>query len=333
MGIDPTEAVNNDDLFGEGSTSTAVAEPEIDPGTEPSGEETEVDESQPEGEAAAEAEEELQVVLPKEQAKQYSNALMSHYAKRLGANPEDLAGNQPLQKAVKQLIDQDIFIEKQKTVAEPVNKEEPKVVENQPPADLKAHLESVQKSVQEYTNPEVRAHFVNQINEAKTAEEQFGILEMAAANLINTIMEKRFGEVYNNYATKQQNEHSERIAAHNSAWEPQLAKNANLPKDALAAYVEAVKISPKLVSNPKLNAEERMETVALVLGGRKADAEAVAKAAEKGKEAGAQAQRKAGLGKLGAGQSTGSIAKKTTGNDDIFGAPGEVVLNQRLIGK
>src|SRR5438552_1424230 len=111
MGIDPTETPNNDDLFGEGSTSTAVAEPEIDPGVEPSGEETEVVEDQPEGEeVVAEPEEELQVVLPKEQAKQYSNALMSHYAKRLGANPEDLAGNQPLQKAVKQLIDQDIFI-------------------------------------------------------------------------------------------------------------------------------------------------------------------------------------------------------------------------------
>lgn len=59
---------------------------------------------------------------------------------------------------------------------------------------------------------------------------------------------------------------------------------------------------------------------------------AASKAIETGKKIERDnAQRKTNA-KLGAGQSKG-LAAKTTGNDDLFGAPGEIAISQKLIGK
>src|SRR3954462_14022526 len=107
VGTDPNSGL--DGIFNEIDETESAESPT------PSAEEAvveEVEQAEPEQaveEATDEPEEELQVVLPKEQAKQYSKALMAHYAKRLGADPESLEGNQPLQKAVKQLIDSAIY--------------------------------------------------------------------------------------------------------------------------------------------------------------------------------------------------------------------------------
>ena len=56
------------------------------------------------------------------------------------------------------------------------------------------------------------------------------------------------------------------------------------------------------------------------------------KAIETGKQVERANQQRKTLGKLGAGQSKG-LAPKSTGNDDIFGSPGEIQVTQRLVGK
>jgi hypothetical protein len=57
-----------------------------------------------------------------------------------------------------------------------------------------------------------------------------------------------------------------------------------------------------------------------------------AKAIETGRKVERESVQRKSLGKLGAGQSKG-LAKPLTGNDDLFGAAGEVAISQRLVGK
>lgn len=333
------EAVNNDDLFGEPAGSAVATEtPEEITGTEePSGEEVEtaaepdeaeVEETEGSEETATEPAVENADVLRLIAKKGISLDKFTEYLTRYKLTAEKVNADPLIAQLVLDKAAADDLIAKQPKAEEP-KKDEPKP----DTPDLGKHLESLKARINDYTAPEIRSNFVKQLNEAKTTEEQFAVLEIAAANLVETIMEKRFGDVYSGFASRQQREHQERIDAHNVAWEPYKELNPNFT-DAVKAYDEAAKLEPELVNNPNLTPQQRMKTVALVLGGRKAEAATVAEAAEKGKQLGLEAKKKAALGKgLGAGKSNGAIEKKPKGNDDIFGAPGEYPINQRLIGK
>lgn len=331
-----TEVTTNDDLFGDSAGNTTTLEQE--PGTEEtSGEEVETAADEPEGEvegnetesAEAEAEPTNVEVLKILAKKGISESKFNEYLTRYKLTAEQANANPSIAHLVLDKAAADELIAK--APKEEVKKEE---VKQNPPTDLDAHFKTVLERANTYTDPKVMDYAVTKLEAAKNTREQLDALMGFMENYLETALPQKFPNVLQGFTSAQEKANNERIAAHNSAWEPIQAGNPNLKdKDALTAYTEAEKLEPELVQNAALTPAQRMKTVALVLGGRKAEAEVVAAAAEKGKEQGAKAAKKEALGKLGAGQSTGAIAKKTTGNDDIFGAPGEVAMTNRLVSK
>lgn len=336
MGIDPNAAEHSAFLGAaveeEAPTEETIESPET---PEPSGEaEVEsTDEAPPqeEAEVGESAEEELQVVLPKEQAKQYSQALMNHYVKRLGGTPEDLAGNLPLQKATKQLIDGEIYAAKLKAELEakskPEEKKEEEKQENQPPADLETHFKTVAERATRVTSPEVLDYAVKQLESAKDTKGQLTVLTTLLENYLETVLPEKFQSVMTSKfgGLVKQNDYIASYEAHKAAYDKQ--KDDSLPEFGTPEYVQtvnAVKAVVPTLESDKFTPEESMSTlisVAKALAkGNKAEAEKVVEAAEKGKEQGLKAGKQAELGKgLGAGKSKGTIAPAKEGSGTYFG--------------
>lgn len=339
VGTDPSSGLEG--IFSEIDETESAESPT------PSAEEAvveEVEQAEPEQvEEAVEPEEELQVVLPKEQAKQYSKALMAHYAKRLGADPESLEGNQPLQKAVKQLIDSAIYagqLEGKIPKEEAATEVAPKV-EIKTPASIEEQFKALEEEVSGYNDPAVMDALVQRLEAANDTKTQLSILSMAVANQVRTMLEKNGHALLDKnpnlngfVAERQQRVNYENHA--NAYDEAVKASGVELPEFASPEYVslanDTLKSHPFL-NNPGLTPKERMAAFVALVQGKKADPAVVEKAVATGKAQGAKAANAVLNGKLGAGQSKGTIAPKVTGNDDIFGKPDEVRMNQRLVGK
>jgi hypothetical protein len=77
--------------------------------------ESEEDSGEESEESTEDSDDEFQ--LPAKQAKSYDDKVLTHYAKRIGSTLEAVKGNPPLMKAVKTMIDNDIYIEQQKALS------------------------------------------------------------------------------------------------------------------------------------------------------------------------------------------------------------------------
>jgi hypothetical protein len=363
MGTDPSVetavAANNDDLFGESpygnSTETAVAtEPEQETGEEiPSGEEvadgSEAEQTETaEVEQQEEADDDLEVVLPKEQAKQYSKALMAHYAKRFGWTPEDLDSNRSYQYAVKKAIDTDIYtknlqdrlaaVEKSATEAPKpaeVKKDEP----SQPP-NIDEHLKQTLAKVDSFNDQKVLEKFADQFNSETTAAGQFRVLSAGALNLMQTALPQMLPALikdaleqvapgliadHGTYRTQQQLL---------SAYEEVKAGRTDLPDNFVDLEKAALAKEPLLAKlSADVTPKERFEAYARAVAGQKQDPAVIEKTAAKIADRKIEQKQMAEKGKgLGAGQTKGTMAERKTGNDDIFGPVGET-MSQRWTGR
>jgi hypothetical protein len=309
VGIDPTTQESG----AESAEVVETAAPEETPGTEVPDGEAEATEAETE-EQPEEVEEELRVVLPKEQAKQYSNALMGHYAKRLGATPEDLNGNAVLQKAVKQLIDQDIYAQQlEAKVPKEIDSEEEEETEDQPQVSTDDQLAKLIQESSELNDPKFLEAFAGKLAAAKDIPEQLQILTAGMHNYLRSALPKMLEEMQS-----QQSAQAEHIrSAHERAYKELQKTNLDLPEfnsaDFWALYNSALEVVPKL-NEAIFTPQERFDTVLRIAQGRKVSAAVVEKAAEAGKKQAEKAQKTAGLGKgLGAGQSKGQIAQQGSG--------------------
>jgi hypothetical protein len=207
-------------------------------------------------------------------------------------------------------------------IAKQTKTEDPKKEESkQDPPDIATSFQEIAKEAEAFNDPKMVEHFASQLSAAAEkgdVKAQVQILTTGMHNYLKTALPQLLPSLLQSIQATQQKEYQERIDAHTSAWEPYAAQNPDF-KDAVTAYNEAAARNPKLVNNPNLTPQERMEVVSLILGGKKAEAAEVAKAAEKGAEKGREQKNKSELGKvLGAGKSNPGPAK-SKGNDDIFG--------------
>lgn len=101
---DADDADWDKDSGNQGQSKTSKTEQSDDDQTQ-EGDETEETDSSDDDEEKQDETEDDKFKLPGQLAKSYPKNVMEHFAKRLGATLDDLEGNQPLQKAVKQLVD------------------------------------------------------------------------------------------------------------------------------------------------------------------------------------------------------------------------------------
>jgi hypothetical protein len=295
--------------------------------------------------------------LPSEQLKVFPQEVIAKYAKRFGYTPEEIAADPRLANALSKMINSDIHIEAQKKA------------EEEAAADAEAAEPTPEEAAQLQTQREQKlTEFVHQITDKSTAvkfterlakadsikdPEQRAVavteaLTMGMANVFPDLveaylagpggyLEKAIGNYINANLpglseSTQQNVRAqtvESIAASNPKYAA-LGLKFGTP-EFMAAALKASKILPGMEDVP-LPFAKKVEMMFSLLTNAPGAVATATKALETGRKIERDnAQRKTNA-TLGAGQSKG-LAAKATGNDDLFGAPGEIQISGKLIGK
>lgn len=348
----------------------AVAQPtsifdELDEQEQSSPETSEVEEVA-EVEAGAEeatAEEDDPDWLPSEQLKEFAPEVIAKYAKRYGYTKEEIAADPRLSKALKDKINSDIEIANRKKAEEEAaaaQEEEPEAEAAEPTPEEAAALQTQREQkltefVHQITDKSTAVKFTQRLAAADAIKdpEQRAVavteaLTMGMANVFPDLveaylagpggyLERMIGSYINanlpglNETTQQafRAQTVDRIAGSNPKFAALGIKFGTPEWD--AAALKASKILPGM-ENVKLPFDQKVTMMFNLLTnapGAVANATALV---EKGKQVERENKQRKAAATLGAGQSKG-LAKQTTSNDDIFGAPGEVQISGKLIGK
>lgn len=313
-----------DEVLADEQQETEVAEQEA-------GEETSATEETVE-QAEAEPTEEAQT---EEQDDDLADPEIQKYVKRYGVTKELLEANPSLKFLLRDKFNTDKnFSELQeKLKAKP---EETKAEEKKPdpPANLTERLAKLSEEVKQYNDPAAIDHYAGRMEKAKDYKEMLGVLSEAMHNYMTTAMPKLapqfieanypgFGQQWNTWSSD---------SAHDSAYAEMRKADSKLPEDWRPLVNAAIAEVPVL--GQAMNPKDRLAAaIKLSRGGKDVVAQVEEAVAAGKKQSETQTTRKE-LGKvLGSGQSKGQLAPKKTGNDDIFGSPGEVSVSSKLIGK
>jgi hypothetical protein len=381
--VETTEApASNDDIFGDSPNSTVEAEPEQDPGEEtPSGEaEAEEEggaETTEDTEASPDEDEEVEIELPTQQSKTYSDDLRNEYARRFGWTLDELAQDKSKAFAVKKAIDSDIYLNQLQSKLDSLTETESVEEEESDPAATEAagneqreqydrfisqaseqfispaHVEKYGRNFaiamlgtdpEKITDPKQKAEAEAFVKRGSAMAKAFlpGLLD-----LVETYVPRRM-EAYLDAAMPGFSE-QRAVQETSSVWE-QLRKSspefASFPAygardgdygkfiaENAAKIPNFDKIKFEGLSRREATAA-KLQLIAQVASGKRATPQVVRQAAETAKkQVEDQQARKQAAKALGAGNSKSQLTPPKTGNDDIFGAPGEVQISQRLTSK
>lgn len=311
--------------------------------------------------------------LPSEQLKEFTPEVIAKYAKRYGYTDEEIKADPRLARFLKDKINSDIEIaNRKKAEEEAANEAEQEEVEQAeeptplPPAEAWAQMEKTLNTiVDEITNPEVAMAWVDRLAKAdgiadkkERAVQIAKVFTFGMSNAMRDLLPRYLND--GNWLQNQfrsfldqnlpgiSDSHYESSLA--SAVESVRSSNpqfATMPKFGTpewnAAAQKADQIMPDLKTVkffdkqgrelPRLERFKRMTDIMFKLATNQPGAVAQAeKAIQTGERIAAEKTQRKKNATLGAGQSKG-LAPKATSNDDLFGAPGEIVVSQKLIGK
>lgn len=310
--------------------------------------------------------------LPSEQLRVFPPEVIAKYAKRFGYTPEEIGADERLANALSKMINSDIEIaNRKKAEEEAANQEEEEQEESEPtpklePAEAWAQMEGTLNTiVDRITDTAVAKTFVARLAKAdaiKDADERAiavtKTLTFGMANALRDLLpmylndgnwlQNQFQAFMETYAPGLGDSHYQTsLSSTVEAIRASNPKFANIPRfgsrEWSEAEIKADAIAPDLKTAKffdeqgrevsRLERFKRMTEIMFRLATNQPGAVAQAeKAIETGKKVERDnAQRKTNA-KLGAGQSKG-LAPKSTGNDDLFGAPGEISISGKLIGK
>lgn len=347
----------------EAVTQTTSIFDELDEQEQSSPETSEVEEAA-EVEAGAEeatTEEDDPNWLPSEQLKEFAPEVIAKYAKRYGYTPEEVAADPRLSKALKDKINSDIEIANRKKAEEEAQQEETKETpEREPTQEEVAKLQTERETkltefVRQITDKSTAVKFTQRLAAADSIKdpEQRAVavteaLTMGMANVFPDLVEAYLGgpggyleKLIGNYInanlpglseTTQQTVRAQtvdRIASSNPKFAALGIKFGTPEWD--AAALKASKILPGMETVP-LPFEQKVSMMFNLLTNAPGAVATATAAIEKGKQIERDSTQRKKNATLGTGHSKG-LVQKATGNDDLFGAPGEVQISHRLVGK
>lgn len=299
--------------------------------------------------------------LPSEQLKVFPPDVLARYAKRFGLTIEEISADTRLANLVSKAINSDIHIEAQKKAEEEAANEPEEVAEAvEPTAEEAAALQTQREQkltefVHQITDKSTAVKFTQRLATADKIEdpEQRSVavaeaLTLGMANVFPDIFDAYFGgpggkleQMIGNYinanlpglseSTQQtmRAQTVDRVASTNPKFAALNLKFGT--PEFMAAAERAAKILPGMETVP-LPFEQKVKMMFNLLTNAPGAVANATAAIEKGKEVERDSKQRKTNATLGAGHSKG-LAAKTTGNDDLFGAPGEIQISQRLIGK
>lgn len=311
--------------------------------------------------------------LPTEQLKEFPNEVIARYAKRYGYTEDELSDpriQRILKDKINSDIQiQKLSAEELESAeeGEEESEEEPTLeATNQP--DAQQLEQAVSQFVDQVTHPEVAKKWFTEVNSALKANDggvQFTkVMSKGMVNLARdlvpailftpgpdgkTAVQRYIESTYEGFGESHEQTVRSGIVARVRQADPSYA---NLPEFGTPAFEaeaqRAAEILPGFenvtyrdksgqpVSRSK-NFEMKLRAMARLLYGSPAQKQNVVQEAKQAVETGKRIQkdsaRNKNLAKLGAGHSKGLTPAKTTGNDDLFGSPGEVNISQKLIGR
>lgn len=301
--------------------------------------------------------------LPDTQLKEFPAETIAKYAKRYGYTKEEIDADPRLAKALKDKINSDIEIANRKKAEEEAAaaaEEEPEAEAAEPTPEEAAALQTQREQkltefVRQITDKSTAVKFTQRLATADAIKdpEQRAVavteaLTMGMANVFPDLveaylagpggyLEKMIGNYINANLpglseTTQQNMRAqtvERIASSNPKFAA-LGLKFGTP-EFMAAATKAAKILPGMEDVP-LPFEQKVTMMFNLLTNAPNAVKNAEALMEKGKQVERESKQRKSAATLGAGQSKG-LARKATGNDDLFGAPGEIQISGRLIGK
>jgi chemotaxis protein histidine kinase CheA len=345
------------------STTTSIFD-ELDEQEQSStetGEVEEVAEVEAEAEGATEEAEDSDW-LPDTQLKEFPAEIVAKYAKRYGYTDEEIAADPRLQKALKDKINSDIEIANRKKAEEAAAaaEEETEAEAAEPTPEEAAALQTQREQkltefVHQITDKATAIKFTDRLAKAdaiKDPEQR----SVAVAEALTMGMANVFPDLVDAYLAGPGGYLEQKIKEYVNAHLPGMSETAQStvraqtvdrvaasnPKFAAlgikfgtpefeAAALKASKILPGMEAVP-LPFEQKVAMMFNLLTnapGAVANATALM---EKGKQVERESRQRKSAATLGAGHSKG-LTKQSTSNDDIFGAPGEVQISGKLIGK
>jgi hypothetical protein len=333
--------------------------------TETAGEETEVDAGATEGETE---EEESTDWLPNEQLKEFPAEVIAKYAKRYGYTEEELADPR-IQRILKDKINSDIEIAKFHSQEEETEDEEEETVpEQKEPTriDPAARETLINNLVHQITDKATAVKFVGRLAEADKIQDPeqraVAVTEALTAGLANVLpdlvvaaiggeggwLQQQFQSFLENALpgigqTHLQTSYAstiETLRTSNPAYASmprfgtpewnQAAEQAAEMMPGMESVVFTGKDGQALPRHQQF--QKKAELMFRILTNQPGAVATAEKAIEKGKQIERETAQRKTNAKLGAGQSKG-MNRPSTGNDDLLGAPGEIQLNQRLVGR
>lgn len=300
--------------------------------------------------------------LPDTQLKEFAPEVIAKYAKRYGYTKEEIDADPRLAKALKDKINSDIEIaDRKKAEEEAAAQEETEVAETAEPTPEEAAALQTQREqkltefVHQITDKSTAVKFTQRLAAADAIKdpEQRAVavaeaLTMGVANVFPDLidaylagpggyLEKMIGNYISanlpglSESTQQtvRAQTVDRIAGSNPKFAALGIKFGTPAWDAAALKASTILPGMEAVPIPFDQKVTMMFNLLTNAPGAVANATALL---EKGKQVERESKQRKANATLGAGHSKG-LAKQTTSNDDIFGAPGEVQISGKLIGK
>lgn len=359
----------NDDLF-EGGDSVETQETSVgeEPGTsaEVEGSETQTVEAEGEGVEQSEADADW---LPDEQSKVFRDEDYARYAKRYGFT-EEQATDPQIRRLLHDKINSDILLKQQQQAegeqeAEPEAQPEPtqQAPAQQSPEEFEKSLVQYVDHITDLPTAEKFGAELDKANSIRNTKERHialtKVMSRGMVNLLRTALPDLLGVAGpdgQSLFSRLANSNFEGFGdfwgdtSKSRAWDKAVAASPNaknLPRYGTPEWEASIKQVSEIVPgfenakftdpktgkdlSPYQNFVKKSEVAVKILTRQKVEPAEVKAAVDKGKELQKkQTQAVQNSRVLGAGQSKGQIAQKVTGNDDIFGRPGEVTLTNRL---